>query len=177
MLWLLALPLLTGGCAGRARMSVGSESLTILARVDQRAVGQEVHPVAIVTLANQGGGRIGISRTHGFGSYAWLGLRIQTDVGHDLWYPEDIPDLVLRAPRYVCLHPGERIQWEIDLVDWSPEFGGERWERRLAFNLPRGEYRLQALYTDNPSWAKRAASSCPAISGAVVSEWTRFDVK
>jgi hypothetical protein len=131
--------------------------------------------VAKIELRNNGEVPLAFSRTFGFGAYHWIGLRIQTIAGEDLWYPEGIPDLVLELPDYECLEAGQSIELEIDLQDWPILFGGRAWEERLGFDLAPGQYRLRVQYTD----ARRRRIPrlrCAQFVGSAYSDWIPFEI-
>jgi hypothetical protein len=153
-------------------------SLSLDATVEARVVGHARHPIVVASLKNVGKTLVAVSKTHGFGAQmsSWLSLRIkQGEV--QIPYPPDSPDLLMEAPGYVCLRPGESLKWEIDLLSWTPELGGKTNTRRLSFALtPGAKYALQAEYSDSPEWARAAGNRCAPISGTVVSRTLKFAV-
>jgi hypothetical protein len=133
--------------------------------------------IAAVTITNVGAGPVALSKTHGFGVQipSWLSLRIRSEDKASVWYPSGSPDLLLKLPKYVCLGPYEELKWEVDLLHWSPEFGGRREEQFLSFDLLRGRrYQLQAEYADRPDRDKRSGVRCPVFRGIVLSDWVDF---
>lgn len=164
------------GCAGDRHSKLSPDVLHISVMIEQVAVDSELHPVATVSIVNRSKEPIAVSDTFGYGAYAWLGLRIQTMDGEDLWYPEGIPDLVIDLPQYTCLLPGEAMRRSVDLLSWQPTFGGQPLSETLSFPLQPGRLRLQALYTDALRHGRhRVQSRCAVIHGTVPSEWVEFE--
>jgi hypothetical protein len=173
----LALGIIVQSACAARHQAVSPTSLSLNAVVEAHRVGEVSHPVATVTLKNVGNTHVAVSKTHGFGAQArsWLSLRIERVGNAEVQYPPGSPDLVMSAPRYVCLGPAESVQWEIDLLAWRPEFGGKAEARYLAFDLTPGmTYTLQAEYTDSSEWARESGSRCGGVTGTVVSNSIAF---
>jgi hypothetical protein len=69
------------------------------------------------------------------------------------------------------------LTWEIDLLNWTPEFGGQPNVRYLSFDLMQGKkYQLQAEYRDSSEWAREGGGRCAAVTGTVMSDSIEFEV-
>jgi hypothetical protein len=141
--------------------------------VEQAQVAGSSHPVARLKVENAAAIPIAFSRTFGITNQPWLSFELQTLRGEVVSYPSEI-DVFSETPAYMCLQPGEWIEWQIDLLSWRPTFGGEVSEEEYAFDLPPGRYRIRARYSDDPG---RVRARCQGIKGTSTSEWVEFEVK
>lgn len=142
--------------------------------IDVHAKSRGEHPVAVIQLANRTDVPVGISNTFGFGSHAWLGLRIRDADGQFVDYPTEI-DIFAEPPRYRCLRPGEVLTREVDLLHWFVSTDGQKLlPEALAFDLRPGRYEIQALYADG---SRDLRLPCTIFDGVVRSQWELFDHK
>ena len=171
----LSLVLLLGGlaCTVAPKPVIGPDALGIAVDVEQREVGDAWHPVAVLEIQNLSSHRVAFTRTFGITNQPWMSFAIETVDGSRVYYPSEV-DVFREKPEYLCLEPGERLVWEVDLLSWHVLFGGEAWGGPFAFDLRPGLYRLQAQYTDNPG---RVKANCPGLNGTSSSNWVEFSVR
>lgn len=151
---------------------VSATSLELQLRMDTRIVEGETHPVAQVRLENASKVPVAISRTFGVTNVRYLRLRIETPQGELAPYPMDVD--LFETPKHICVSPGQAITWEIDLLSWYTEVGGEiDGSEPLAFTLPSGRYRIRAEYEGIPA---PPGTRCPGLSGTTTSPWVEFSV-
>lgn len=156
----LVFVIFAGGCrTGRCSFSV--EALMLRASVNEGEV-------AVVSFANVGSSGLLLARTHGVSAQG-LQLDIQTADGHTIGYPNSMPEMTLiGSPATFCLDPGDVYDWRVPMRAFAIEYGGSASESRYAFDLPRGNYRLRAIYRD-----RCMSEPC----GEVRSDWTLFSVE
>jgi len=159
-------------CTAFPKSVIDPEALGIAVGVEQRQVGDEWHPVAVVSIQNVSPHRIAFTKTFGITNQSWMSFAIEASDGSTVYYPSEV-DVFTARPKYFCLQPGEVLVWELDLLSWDVLFGGESWGGPFAFDLKRGLYRLQVQYTDHPA---RVKARCPGLSGTASSNWVEFSV-
>lgn len=115
-----------------------------------------------VTFTNNSVAPVAVSRTHGYGS-TWLRLQVLDEENRPVRYPDSVPEFVLQSPpRHECLRPGESLTWDIDLLRWALEYGGERRVGEHQFSLRTDSaYNVTAFYVDVPGGSHK----CPSIDG------------
>lgn len=174
---LLRLLVLWGGCSltacSLATAHDGVPRLRIELSVKTSQVNGEAHPVAHVVITNVADSTsAAFTKTFGTTDGNWLSFRIEeVSEGSLVSYPIDVD--LFEQPEYFCLAPGESVTLEIDLLNWKVLIGGRvDGDDPLSFELPPGDYRIQAVYHASGGRGLR----CPSIQGAVKSSWREFSV-
>ncbi len=158
------------GCSAFQPDQINTTGLTIVLSV--RANSESPSPVARIEIENVSERQVAFSKTFGITNGPWLRLHIEASDGRRIYYPMEVD--LFDPPSYRCLSPGERIVWEIDLLDWNVEVGGKaRGEENLSFDLPPGQYRAQASYSEPAGTRAR----CAAINGVSKSDWVLFETE
>lgn len=156
------------GCATSGRLSAQT-SVRVEAWVEQ---SPQQHPILAARFTNIAGVPLAFSETFGYGSYAWVGVRVRSSSGRSIPYPAEIDRF--SPPPFRCLQPGEELVWRIDLLAWQIQVGGEAKGDTYSFDLNPGTYEVQVQYTDGEDGGKLAR--CRRASGVARSEWVEFEV-
>jgi len=173
----LGLAVLWGTCSLTAcSLTPAHEQVPVIKlelRMAARTVNGEVHPVAHVVVTNISDSiPVAFSKTYGTTDGKWLSFRIE-DIsdGEFISYPMEID--LFEQPKYLCIPPGDFITWEIDLLNWKVVIGGKiDGNQSFGFQLPPGDYRIQAVYRQTGAPRLR----CPTIEDSVRSAWQEFSV-
>ena len=151
----------------------GAPRLRIELSMKTNRLNGEAHPVAHVVVTNVAdSSSAAFSKTFGTTDGNWLSFRIEeVSEGRLVPYPIDVD--LFEEPEYSCLTPGESVTLQIDLLNWKVLIGGRvDGDEPLGFELPPGDYKVQAVYREPGARRRR----CPAIQGEVKSSWREFSV-
>lgn len=148
-------------------------SMDVEAWVEQVDRGGQEHPVVTARFRNTAAVPLAFSETFGFGSYAWIGIRVRSAAGRAIPYPADI-DRFSRPP-YRCLRPGEELIWRVDLLEWRVVVGGEAKGDSYTFDLSPGRYEVQVQYSGGG--ASGRLGRCRPFRGVARSDWVPFEVR
>ena len=105
-------------CTAFPKSVIDPEALGIAVGVEQRQVGDEWHPVAVVSIQNVSPHRIAFTKTFGITNQSWMSFAIEASDGSTVYYPSEV-DVFTARPKYFCLQPGEVLVWELDLLSWD----------------------------------------------------------
>ena len=96
-------------------------------------------------------------------------------------YPLSSEFELFKAPPYICLDAGGAVEIVVSLNHWYPIIGGKvrpdhdiPQEGPHTFDLPKGTYKLKAVYQANDSEVRLR---CEVFRGRVESEWVELAIE